>query len=461
MRESQSLDLQVTEESPGEVRCILPARPPHLGLYLMGFGILAPALLGAITLLTTPFPGDGLPLVVLLPLVLFALFLTGMGLWLAAGHVEVGIRLSTLYSVARLGPLKWSRSFPVGRIRRFQIHDMAGKAGRAAAPRSRIPADMAILLADVTESKPVALALFYPRDLLQRLADELSRHCEFIQAEPPSLESLEASPEQQAAHATPRQPQATCASPPGPWADDLPTVPAVDSSGQAGTTLPYRLAPGGDRPGCMLAYTFFFMVVWWGFISFWGLGLLQSHRQDPALWKNVPAGMKTWLWFQTIFFIPFGLAGLWLVGSFLRQLYLILGRRRTRVEVSAQPLHLGEAFEVFVSQSGPLQLKSLRVLLVCEEEASYGQGTDVRTETRRTQEEEVVREDAFAIARGFPYEVHREARVPARAMHTFEAKRNKVRWLVVVSGDVAGWSSFERKFPVVVHPAPGDGSGHE
>src|SRR5262245_22494154 len=109
MSEPLSSDLQVVEEAPDEVRCLIPSGPPRLGCYLMAFGTLAPTTLGAILLTTASFQGDAAVLTLLLPLVLFALFLTGMGLWLAASHVEVAIRRGTLRSVARLGPLRWSR----------------------------------------------------------------------------------------------------------------------------------------------------------------------------------------------------------------------------------------------------------------------------------------------------------------------------------------------------------------
>jgi hypothetical protein len=462
MNESPPLDFQVAEQAPGEVRCTLPCRPPRLGLVLLGFGILGPVVLGAFVLWTAPMRLPvGFP--PLLPLVLFALVLTGMGLWLAAGHVIIEIRGTTLRSVACLGPLKWSRSVPINRIRRFLVQEITGKAEHAAAPsRLKVPTDLAVLQADVAGGKPVALAVFYPRDLLQRLADELSRRCEVLRVEPPSLEGREASPEQQAAHADAlRADKPAAAVAPGSPADDLPTVPAATLSGKPGGTLPFRLATGEDHPGCALVYTFFFMVAWWAFIGFWGLGLRQAHRQGPQAWAILPAGMQRWLWVQTIFFIPFALAGLWLVGSFLWQAYRAFGRRRVRVEVSAQPLHPGERFELSVWQAGPLQLYNLRVLLVCQEEASCGEGPEAHTETQRAAEVEIVREEAFAIASDFPYEARRAARVPARAMHSFEAKHNKVRWLVVVAGKTTGGRSFEHTFSLVVHPRPGSGGGHE
>jgi hypothetical protein len=457
MSEPLRPELQVVAESAEEVRCILPSRSPHLGRYLIRFALLALTLMGGfILVLLLVLRHEGFMLLPFIAMVPFVLGLASAGLYLAAGHVEVDIRRGVLRSVACLGPLKWSRSWPLSRVRRFLVNDVAGKAGRAAAPSYKIPADLAMLVADVGGAKPVAVALLYPRDLLQRLADELSRRRELLYPEPPAVGCPEESPEWKAVQAAAQAPEKATEPAPSEHPDDLPTVPTVDLSGKPGTMLRYRLTSRDDHPGCMLGCVFFFTLAWWGFISFWGYELVQGHRQDPAAWANAPVWVKGWLWFQTIFFVPFGLAGLWLVGYFLWHLYRTLGHRRAQVEVSAQPLHPGEEFEVFVSQSGPLQLNNLRVVFVCQEEASYGQGTDVRTETRRVEQVEVVREEAFTIARGFPYEIRRTVRVPARAMHSFEAKHNKIRWLVVIAGDVAGWPNFERTFPVVVHPTPGN-----
>jgi hypothetical protein len=454
MTEPISPVLKIVEESSGEVHYILPSRPPQLGRYLIGFGILAPIALIAFAFLGVPFRDDAQLAFVSTPLVLFGLFIAGLGLWFAAGHVEVEIRHGTLRSVSCLGPLRWSRSFPLRSVSGFLINDLAGKAGRAATAKTyKLPVDMATLQACVEGGKPMVLALMYPRDLLQRLADELSRRRELLDAEQPCLENREALTERKTVQEATRQPdKAAEPAPPEQSADGLPTVPTVDLSAKPGTTLRHRLASVGEHPGCALTCVVIFALVWCGFVSFWGYGLVQAHLQN---WRNAPALAQGWLWFQTIFFLPFILGGVMLVAHVLRNVYVTLGHRRTRVEVSAQPLHPGEEFEVFVSQSGPLRVKDLRVLFVCQEEASYGAGTDRRTETRRVEELEVARAEAFAIARGVPYEIKRTVRVPVRAMHSFEVEHNKVRWLVVVAGEVVGWPKFEHSFLVVVHPEPG------
>ncbi len=91
-----------------------------------------------------------------------------------------------------------------------------------------------------------------------------------------------------------------------------------------------------------------------------------------------------------------------------------------------------------------MKVNRLRVLLVCEEIAK---GT-----TRRVVEEEVVAKEGFEVQPGCPVEVSGELRVPAGAMHSFEAMNNQVRWKLLVQGDIAGWPDFYREFPIVVRP---------
>src|SRR5262249_3813094 len=73
-----------------------------------------------------------------------------------------------------------------------------------------------------------------------------------------------------------------------------------------------------------------------------------------------------------------GILGVVVVYQLARHVYLATRIGRTRVEVSALPLTVGEPAEVLVVQSGPTRLTEWRALLVCEEKAGYHQGTDTR-----------------------------------------------------------------------------------
>ena len=222
--------------------------------------------------------------------------------------------------------------------------------------------------------------------------------------------------------------------------DELPTVPTRDLSNSPGTTLKYRLSMG-VMPGCAVIGALVVAIFWNGITSIFVVLAVNSHL------KGRPE------WFLTIFIIPFVLIGIGLVFFFFKQLLVATGVGATVAEISDHPLRPGAAYQVFVSQSGNMQMNSLRVLLVCEESATYRQGTSTSTDTKRVKELELFRNEGFEIQKGLPYESRCELRVPPDAMHSFEESHNKIQWKLVVSGDVAGWPDFSRDFPLVVLPA--------
>jgi len=158
-------------------------------------------------------------------------------------------------------------------------------------------------------------------------------------------------------------------------------------------------------------------------------------------------------WFLTIFVIPFVLIGIWLSVFFVRQLLFATGIGPTIVEVSEHPLYPGERYRLFVQQAGRLRMKSLKVLLVCEEEATYRHGTDARTECRQVYEQPLFERADFEVQHGVPFEVQCDLELPPLAMHSFKSDHNEVNWKILVKGDVSGWPGFQRSFPVVVYPA--------
>ena len=90
--------------------------------------------------------------------------------------------------------------------------------------------------------------------------------------------------------------------------------------------------------------------------------------------------------------------------------------------------------------------------LVCEEEATYRQGTDIRTESRRVYEQRIATFGNFRIEPIEPFQTTETIAIPAAAMHSFHSTHNSVHWRLLVSGEVSGWPPFSRGFPVVVHP---------
>ena len=228
---------------------------------------------------------------------------------------------------------------------------------------------------------------------------------------------------------------------------DRPTVPTLDMSERPGTTLAYRL-PLGSSPGRTLAAMFLFTLVWNGIAAPFLVASIASHLG----WDGIGQSPN---WFLTLIIILFGLVGLFLIWICVKQLLITFGIGPTTVEVSDHPLLPGGCCDLVLSQSGRLTMNSMQLLLVCEEQAKYRQGTDTRTETRRVFEQEIIRSEGFAIDEGMPFEARGELRVPTGAMHSFVAAHNLVRWKVLVRGDIAGWPDFEREYPIIVLPAPG------
>lgn len=163
-------------------------------------------------------------------------------------------------------------------------------------------------------------------------------------------------------------------------------------------------------------------------------------------------------WSMTAFALVLIGAAVGVIFYFARQLMAAGAAGATILEVSQHPLYPGGTYRMFVSQSGRLQAAVLDVLLVCEERATYRQGTNTRTEVHRVYEQPVLRREQIDIRHGEPFESTCELHVPATAMHSFKADYNEVNWSVVVRGEVEGEVQFERTSPLVVYP-PRDGSG--
>ncbi len=148
----------------------------------------------------------------------------------------------------------------------------------------------------------------------------------------------------------------------------------------------------------------------------------------------------------------FGAMASWSTVFFVRQVRMRGGIGATTVEISDHPLHPGDAYEVYMSQCGRLHLQTLEVLLVCEEEVTYRQGTDVRTERHVVVEESIYRGQDCQIRREQPYEERCPLQISENTMHSFQGQHNVIQWKLMVRGQGTGWQSFERCFPVVIAP---------
>ena len=223
----------------------------------------------------------------------------------------------------------------------------------------------------------------------------------------------------------------------------FPNIPDdSDITNSPGTKLKFRL-PISTSPGWALFGILMACLFWNGIVSIFVAIAVGGHLQgEPD-------------WFLTLFIVPFALVGIVLLVLFIRQLLVTTGIGPTLVEISDHPLHPGDPCELFVSQSGRLAVNSLEVLLVCEEEVTYRQGTDTRTETHEVHRHQMFRREGFEIRHGMPFEAECALQVPAGVMHSFKADHSQINWKVVVQGDVAGWPDYKRSFRVIVCPPDG------
>jgi len=225
-----------------------------------------------------------------------------------------------------------------------------------------------------------------------------------------------------------------------PSAHDYPSIPRDGQlTDSPGVTLTYRLPIVKSLAWQLLAITLLCLTLT-GFATVLVVVALDS------LIRGDPVG------FLMAFALPYVAASGWSIYYFLTRLWVFSRIGPTCVEISDLPLHPGHEYEIFLSQAGRFSLQWLRMNLICEEEATFHQGTDIRIETREVCRQQVFRREAMRVAPGRPLEIEGVLRVPRRAMHTFRSAHNVVRWKLEVSGKPSAWPTFERVFPVIIYP---------
>lgn len=201
---------------------------------------------------------------------------------------------------------------------------------------------------------------------------------------------------------------------------------------EPGTTLAYRLALDQTERLAAIALGCFGLV--WTGIS-------------GGIWIGTWSGRD---WFGMIFLSLFVLVGLGILGAALWQALIGWGIGPTVVEVSTfEPLP-GAPVEILVAQHGHMTVNELSVWLVCEEKATYRQGTNTRTDTHRIFEKKLESRMGFVISGSGAEELRTKIEIPADAMHSFKAAHNTVQWIVEVRGDIQRWPDFKRTFGIRV-----------
>jgi hypothetical protein len=222
----------------------------------------------------------------------------------------------------------------------------------------------------------------------------------------------------------------------------LPNVPRDDNIiNSPGTTLRYRLPIEISQ--------------WWymlGMIAaalFWnGIVLTVLATSIHQAWQGNPP----WLQFLTI--LPFAGLGGYLVTMVFRYAKVSFGISPTVVEISEHPLSAGQDCLVAISQSGIMQIRRLVVLLVCEESATFHQGTDSRTEIHRVVEEVCHIEEDLTVDEQQPFATQFLITIPETAMHSFQSANHEISWKLIVRMAVADRPLLERIYSLIIRPTP-------
>lgn len=217
-----------------------------------------------------------------------------------------------------------------------------------------------------------------------------------------------------------------------------------------GVRLAYRL-PSSSSMGNRLVVAAVFTLLWNAAVII--LAVLEFNLVGQAAGQALREFLsRPWINLTGVVLAVFaGLGGL-LLYRLMKQLMAAEAMGPTHVEISMQPLEPGGEYRVVVTQHGHLQIRSLEMRIVCEEEVSFSEGTDTRAESRRVYDELVCRVEGVKILPSEPYHHEATLHIPDDAMHSFLANHNSISWKLLVTAESKKWPVIHRVFPLVMHP---------
>ncbi|QDT69161.1 hypothetical protein MalM25_20890 [Planctomycetes bacterium MalM25] len=218
-------------------------------------------------------------------------------------------------------------------------------------------------------------------------------------------------------------------------------LPTLEQPGEnAGVERQYRL-PADGAEGWRVASMATLCAVWNVLVALFayqiGVGYLS-----PAVRFGVAALVAT----------PLAVIGWRMTRSTWRDARGVGGGGVTRVEIDRHPLRVGEVSTATLLQSGQMRIRSLVVCLVCDEIATYRQGTDTRTATAEVSRRPLLTHRRLVIDTDEPLTLDFELSLPADAPHSFVSPNNEVRWSIEALIEPMGRPEMKRRFPLCVFP---------
>ena len=223
-------------------------------------------------------------------------------------------------------------------------------------------------------------------------------------------------------------------------APDHPAVPLWDDLvNSPGTILRYRLPIESPESWTLVGFGLF-ALLWNAVVVVLAIGAGLDLLGGTIDW---------WLFALLVPFLGVGIAG---IALFIRRLVFATAIGPTQLEISDHPLLPGRHYDVLLTQGGSGSFRTLEIALELEEQATFRQGTDTRTEQRVVWRQRVAGCDGVCPSPNSRFETQARVAIPADAMHSFTSAHNAVRWRLVVRGTPERWPKFSRMFPVVVLP---------
>jgi hypothetical protein len=216
------------------------------------------------------------------------------------------------------------------------------------------------------------------------------------------------------------------------YAPVLATAPLPRLTPGVGRSLP--VAASFVKPSGQLS-AIAFAIVWTGLSGASLVAILVTRQFGGAL-----------------FITPFVGIGVYVLVTTLKG---VLSRMKLPVvELSEDPIFLGDELLIHVEQRGPAKVNRLQVDLVCREKVSYREGTDSRTEQADVYTVELLDEQGKKLGMGERWPHQMRTVLPTVAPHSFAAPSNSVAWLVRVRADIDNWPDYDEAFELRVLPRP-------
>lgn len=228
---------------------------------------------------------------------------------------------------------------------------------------------------------------------------------------------------------------------------DSTMLPAIGLDDQSpGTHYPHRLPVIGTA-GWRMAGLMMVTAIWNMLLAFFVYVASLEYLRG-----NQP-------WLALMLVVLLGVVGVWLAYNLISEFWHRRGIGQTHVELSDHPLAVGGEYHAYLMQTGRMEARTLLVELVCEESASYQQGTDSRTSTETVIRQELRKWRNLTIDPSQPFEVEFSFRIPTDAMHSFRSPHNEIRWMLIVRGETSRAQEILRQFVMNIRPASLAGNG--